>query len=144
MSLNKAVAEKYRNERDKRLRADGVAQYVIPSKHKEYTDYLHDPNVQIGTPINRPVEDGGRCKVLIVGAGFGGILFAVKLLKTGLRLEDILLVDVAGGFGGTWWWNRFVPPLLLQGCCSPPDVGCHMQIPRPDVRCGIVYLHAST
>jgi cation diffusion facilitator CzcD-associated flavoprotein CzcO len=47
-------------------------------------------------------------QLFIVGAGFGGLLFAVRLLQTGFCLSDeILLVDKAGGFGGTWWWNKY-------------------------------------
>ena len=42
--------------------------------------------------------------ILIVGAGFGGILSAVKLIQAGINLDDILIVDPAGGFGGTWYW----------------------------------------
>jgi cation diffusion facilitator CzcD-associated flavoprotein CzcO len=46
--------------------------------------------------------------VLILGAGFGGLLFAVRLIQTGaFTADDLLLVDKAGGFGGTWYWNRY-------------------------------------
>nr|A0A097ZPG2.1 RecName: Full=FAD-binding monooxygenase andJ; AltName: Full=Anditomin synthesis protein J [Aspergillus stellatus]BAP81864.1 AndJ [Aspergillus stellatus] len=53
-------------------------------------------------------------KVLIVGAGHGGLLFAVRLLQTGnFGINDILIVDEAAGFGGTWYWNRY-PGLMCD------------------------------
>lgn len=58
--------------------------------------------VSAGTPINRPVPNGGHSRFLIVGAGFGGILHAVKLIKAGYSADELLMVDPAGGFGGTW------------------------------------------
>lgn len=48
------------------------------------------------------MSDGGHTKVFIVGAGFGGITFAVRLIQAGFKPEDLLLIDTAGGFGGTW------------------------------------------
>jgi cyclohexanone monooxygenase len=47
----------------------------------------------------------GRTDVLIIGAGFGGLLAAVQLRKAGFA--DIVLVDVAADVGGTWYWNRY-------------------------------------
>ncbi|KAL2826225.1 hypothetical protein BDW59DRAFT_161063 [Aspergillus cavernicola] len=52
-------------------------------------------------------------RVLIVGAGYGGLLFSVRLLQAGFSLEDLILVDSAGGFGGTWYWNRY-PGLMCD------------------------------
>ncbi|KAG6359175.1 hypothetical protein INS49_012695 [Diaporthe citri] len=53
------------------------------------------------------LEDGQQVQVIILGAGFGGILFAARLVEAGIKPEDIRIVDVAGGFGGTWYWNRY-------------------------------------
>jgi cation diffusion facilitator CzcD-associated flavoprotein CzcO len=51
-----------------------------------------------------PVADGGHTKVLILGAGYGALLFAVRLLETGVfKANDIVFVDAAGGFGGVWY-----------------------------------------
>ncbi|KAJ6177846.1 hypothetical protein N7519_008307 [Penicillium mononematosum] len=72
------IQDQYDVERKKRLRPDGPAQYQK------------------------------KVRVLIVGAGIGGLLFAVRLLQSGfLRATEILFVDTAGGFGGTWWWNKY-------------------------------------
>lgn len=43
--------------------------------------------------------------VLIVGAGFGGLCAAYRLQAAGIG--DFLVLDEAGGVGGTWWWNRY-------------------------------------
>lgn len=52
-------------------------------------------------------------KICIIGAGFGGLLFAVRLLQSGLSREEIILVDSASDFGGTWYWNRY-PGLMCD------------------------------
>ena len=55
---------------------------------------------------NKPQEK--QVRMLIVGARFGGLLFAVRLLQSGFLYEtEILFVDTAGGFGGTRWWNQY-------------------------------------
>ncbi|KAK5111189.1 hypothetical protein LTR85_012238 [Meristemomyces frigidus] len=92
-----AFLQKYGEERGKRLREDGIQQYIDPSKSEKFAHFLDDPWIETGTPINRPVPDGGHVKVAIIGAG----------------PEDLLLVDPAGGFGGTWYWNRY-PGLMCD------------------------------
>jgi cation diffusion facilitator CzcD-associated flavoprotein CzcO len=37
----------------------------------------------------------------------------VHLIEAGFNAADIRLVDVAGGFGGTWYWNRY-PGLMCD------------------------------
>lgn len=58
-------------------------------------------------PRHDPVAASKHTKIVIIGTGYGGLLFAVRLLQSGILLEDILLVDAANGFGGTWYWNRY-------------------------------------
>jgi cation diffusion facilitator CzcD-associated flavoprotein CzcO len=43
--------------------------------------------------------------MLIVGAGFGGIGAAIQRRRCGD--DDFLLIEQAGGVGGTWWANRY-------------------------------------
>ncbi|KAI5358191.1 Putative FAD/NAD(P)-binding domain, FAD/NAD(P)-binding domain superfamily [Septoria linicola] len=105
--------QKYALERDKRLGRGGVAQYIDPKKSEKHKHLLDDPWIAAGTPVQQVVPNGGHCKVLIVGAGYGGILFAVELIKKGFQAEDIMFVDPAGGFGGTWYWNRY-PGLMCD------------------------------
>ena len=95
-----ALRERYRSERDRRLRADGNAQYVRTDGRFEH--YLDDPHADAGfarAPVVRSVD------VVIVGGGFGGLLAAARLVQAGI--DDFLIVDKAGDFGGTWYWNRY-------------------------------------
>ncbi|ROV88023.1 hypothetical protein VSDG_09189 [Cytospora chrysosperma] len=54
-----------------------------------------------------PLKDGDKTKVLILGGGFGALTAAIRLIQQGFDVNDIKLVDSAGGFGGTWYWNRY-------------------------------------
>jgi cation diffusion facilitator CzcD-associated flavoprotein CzcO len=95
-----ALREKYRQERDKRLRPDGNDQYVrVVGDHDHFLD---DPFA--AAPIDRePLFDD--VDVLIVGGGFGGLLAGVYLRKAGV--EGIRIIDNGSEFGGTWYWNRY-------------------------------------
>ncbi|KAL0567538.1 hypothetical protein V5O48_014461 [Marasmius crinis-equi] len=54
-----------------------------------------------------PIKGGDHIKFLIVGAGMGGILMAIRLIQEGFTAEQIRIVEAAGGVGGTWYWNRY-------------------------------------
>ncbi|KAJ0382442.1 hypothetical protein COL922a_012562 [Colletotrichum nupharicola] len=111
MALNK----KYTEEKEKRLRADGNGQYVELEKDERFRKLAEDPWVDHAKLNAQPpnLKDGDEVKVVILGAGFGGLLYAIRFIQAGLRAEDIRLVDVAGGFGGTWYWNRY-PGLMCD------------------------------
>lgn len=73
-------------------------------------DFARDPWIgheSSTAPRHDPLATSNHTKIVIIGAGYGGLLFAVRLLQSGIALEDILLVDAASGFGGTWYWNRY-------------------------------------
>ena len=53
------------------------------------------------------LKHGDKIKFAIVGAGFGGLLAAVRLLQQGFTSDQIRIVEAAGGVGGVWYWNRF-------------------------------------
>ncbi|MGD0117074.1 MAG: NAD(P)/FAD-dependent oxidoreductase [Candidatus Binatus sp.] len=94
------LREKYRAERDRRLRADGNHQYV--EVKGDFSRYLDDPYVEPGftrEPLNDAVE------VVIIGGGFGGLLAGARLREAGVR--DIRIIEKGGDFGGTWYWNRY-------------------------------------
>lgn len=44
-------------------------------------------------------------KVIVIGAGPGGICAAAKLIEAGI--EDIVVLEKSGGVGGTWNLNRY-------------------------------------
>lgn len=96
-----SVADKYAAERSKRTTGKGMAQYLDLRAKKTHLN--EDPWVEANTPVSQVVKDGGHVRILIVGTGYGGILYAVNLIKAGFKPEDLLFVDPAGGFGGTWY-----------------------------------------
>ena len=95
-----AVRAKYRSERDKRLRDDGNEQYQEVTGDFAYfvDDPYIDEVVQRG-PEKRDVD------VVIIGGGFGGMLAAVRLKQQGI--DDVVIIEKGGDFGGTWYWNRY-------------------------------------
>ncbi|MDP3674395.1 MAG: NAD(P)/FAD-dependent oxidoreductase [Novosphingobium sp.] len=95
-----ALREKYHLERERRLRSEGQAQYVRPSGGA-VADYAADPHMPV-TPREPVFED---LDVVVVGAGFGGILAAHHLAKQGV--SGFRNIDTAGDFGGVWYWNRY-------------------------------------
>ncbi|MCH7232231.1 FAD-dependent oxidoreductase [Glycomyces sp. L485] len=94
-----AIRERYAYERDRRIRPDGARQYR--SAAGEFGYYAKDPY----TPFTErePKTDG--VDVLVIGAGFGGLLASASLRDAGF--ESIRLMDEAGDVGGTWYWNRY-------------------------------------
>jgi len=94
-----ALREKYRAERDKRLRTDGNNQYVEIAG--SYSHYLGDPYT---APIERkPLTD--EVEVAVIGGGFAGLLIGARLREAGV--ESIRMIEKGGDFGGTWYWNRY-------------------------------------
>jgi cyclohexanone monooxygenase len=95
-----ALHHKYLAERDKRLRPDGIRQYV--EVKAEFSHYIDDPYVAPGF-TRAPVSDA--VQFTIIGGGFGGLLMGARLRDAGF--EDIRVVENGGDFGGTWYWNRY-------------------------------------
>jgi cyclohexanone monooxygenase len=95
-----ALRAKYREERDKRIRADGNEQYV--EVKGDFSRYVDDPHVEPGftrEPLHETLE------IVIVGGGFGGLLAGARLREAGV--QDLRIVEKGGDFGGTWYWNRY-------------------------------------
>jgi cation diffusion facilitator CzcD-associated flavoprotein CzcO len=115
-----AVAEieaKYNAERDKRLqeRPQGEAQFIDLTTSEKFKHLQDDPWVGLDEHTSVPVtiDISKPIKYLIVGAGYSGLLFAVRLLEAGAKLEELVIVDSAGGYGGVWYWNRY-PGLMCD------------------------------
>jgi cation diffusion facilitator CzcD-associated flavoprotein CzcO len=95
-----ALRQKYALERDRRLRLDGVAQYVEIAG--EFAGFAKDPWSDPGFTRD-PLSD--EVDVAIIGAGFGGLLTGARLRELGV--QSIRLIDKAADVGGTWYWNRY-------------------------------------
>src|SRR5471032_2184391 len=95
-----ALREKYRVERDRRLRADGNEQYL--EIKGAFAHYLDDPYVEPGF-TRAPLAD--EVEVAVIGGGFGGLLAGARLREAGVT--DIRIIEKGGDFGGTWYWNRY-------------------------------------
>jgi cyclohexanone monooxygenase len=93
------LRDRYRSERDKRLRADANEQYV--EMKGQFAHYLDDPYVEVQ---ERPALFD-EVEVAIIGGGFGGLLVGARLREAGI--EDLRLIEKGGDVGGTWYWNRY-------------------------------------
>jgi cyclohexanone monooxygenase len=95
-----ALREKYREEREKRIRPDANDQYVATKG--EFHHFVDDPYVEPGftrEPLNDEID------VALIGGGFGGLIMGARLREAGV--EDIRIIEKGGDFGGTWYWNRY-------------------------------------
>ena len=97
-----ALREKYVFERDKRMRKEGNEQFQQIDPNADFKHYLEDPYVTERLERD-PIEQD--VNVMIIGAGFGGMLTAAKLRNAGV--EDVKILEKGGDFGGTWYWNRY-------------------------------------
>src|SRR5215831_14939624 len=95
-----ALHARYLAERDKRVRPDGIGQYV--EVKADYAHYVDDPYVEPGF-TRAPVTD--EVEFAIIGGGFGGLLMGARLREAGFT--KIRMVESAGDVGGTWYWNRY-------------------------------------
>jgi cyclohexanone monooxygenase len=94
-----ALRRKYREERDKRLRPDGNAQYR--RLEGQLAHYLEDPY----TPFVAREPKTDHVTFAFVGGGFGGLVTGARLVEAGIT--DVRIIEKGGDFGGTWYWNRY-------------------------------------
>lgn len=95
-----ALRRRYAEERARRLRVDGIAQYVEMTG--AFARFAEDPWVD-GDVAREPLTD--EVDVAVIGAGFGGLLTGARLRQLGVR--SVRLIDRAADVGGTWYWNRY-------------------------------------
>jgi cyclohexanone monooxygenase len=110
------LRERYRRERDKRLRPDGMDQYREASG--ELSRFVDDD------PYAAP-DDGREAiseevDVAIVGGGFSGLLAAARLTERGVTTFRI--IEAGSDFGGTWYWNRY------PGAQCDTDAYCYLPL----------------
>lgn len=74
------------------------------------TDATTTPSTDLGP------DDVLEHDVVIVGTGFSGLAMAIRLVRSGRPLHDVLLLEKAGDLGGTWRDNTY------PGCaCDVPS-----------------------
>ena len=86
-------------------------------------------------------EDGARTsghhRVVIVGAGFGGIGLALRLRREGL--DDLVILEKEEDLGGTWFVNTYpgcqcdVPSLLYSLSEAPNPKWTRTFAPQPEI-----------
>ncbi len=94
-----ALRQKYREERDKRIRPDGNEQYIRLTGR--FAHYLDDPY----TPFVERAPRRDHVTFAFIGGGFAGLVTGARLKEAGI--DDVRIIDKAGDFGGTWYWNRY-------------------------------------
>ena len=95
-----ALREKYRHERDKRLRPEGGDQYATASGGlADFADV--DPHFPptVREPLSIDTD------VVIVGGGFSGLMAGARLKQSGV--EDFKIIEWGADYGGVWYWNRY-------------------------------------
>lgn len=124
------MQKKYEQEKKKRTRPDGDGQYVDLSVSEQFKHYREDPWLDDRSDTVT-INSGEHVKYLILGAGWGGVVYAAKLVKAGISASEIRIVDSAGGFGGTWYYNRY-PGLMcdVESYCYLPLLEDMDYIPR--------------
>ncbi len=78
----------------------GAADYI--AMEGEFSKYLED--VYSTEPIARDALTDS-CEILVIGAGFAGLLLWYKLRAAGFT--DVRFCEKGGDVGGTWYWNRY-------------------------------------
>jgi cyclohexanone monooxygenase len=96
-SFSAEEQEKYRQFKEARR---GAADYM--AMEGEFRKYLDD--VYSADPVPREALTD-ECDVLVVGAGFAGLLLWYKLSQAGF--DDVRFCEKGGDVGGTWYWNRY-------------------------------------
>ena len=94
-----AILARYIAERDKRLRAEGTAQYQ--QMQGVFARYAEDPY----TPREERAPKTDHVTFAFVGGGFAGLVTAARLHEAGIT--DVRIIEKGGDFGGTWYWNRY-------------------------------------
>ena len=85
-----------------------------------------------------PKESSHHVRIAIIGAGFGGIGIAARLVESGER--NFLILEKNAGVGGTWWLNRYpgcacdVPSNLYSFSFAPEPNWSQRFAPRTEIQ----------
>jgi cyclohexanone monooxygenase len=95
--FNAEEQAKYRDYKEARR---GAADYM--AMDGEFSKYMQD--VYSADPVPRDALND-ECEILVIGAGFAGLLLWYKLREAGF--VDVRFCEKGGDVGGTWYWNRY-------------------------------------
>ncbi|GMU47050.1 MAG: monooxygenase [Porticoccaceae bacterium] len=95
--FNAAEQAKYREFKESRR---GAADYM--AMEGDFSRYLKDLHSTAPVPREALTDD---CEILVVGAGFAGLLLWYRLREAGFT--DVRFCEKGGDVGGTWYWNRY-------------------------------------
>ena len=98
-----ALAQRYAEERDKRIRPDAESQFVQLSHDSPFANKYLEDDPYSETIERTPLKD--TREVIVIGGGWVGMLTAARLVQAGVR--DVRIVESGSDFGGTWYWNRY-------------------------------------
>ncbi|EFW99731.1 monooxygenase-like protein [Grosmannia clavigera kw1407] len=73
---------------------------------------------------DEPVENLRPLKVRVIGAGFSGILAAIRIPQK-LRNVDLVVYEKNAGLGGVWWLNRY-PGVACDIPCELTALACEV------------------
>ena len=93
-------AEEQARYRDFKEARRGAADYI--AMEGEFSHYLTDLYSDEPVPRDALTDE---CEILVVGAGFAGLLLWHKLQQAGYT--DVRFCEKGGDVGGTWYWNRY-------------------------------------
>ncbi len=94
------MRERYRKERNKRVRSEGTDQFIL--LEGRFAEFADDPYADAPAEREAVQED---LDFLAIGGGFGGLQVGAELRKRGI--DNFRIVEVGADFGGTWYWNRY-------------------------------------
>ncbi len=95
--FNAAEQAKYREFKEARR---GAADHM--AMEGEFSKYLEGVYSAAPVPRESLTDD---VEIVVVGAGFAGMLLWYKLQKAGFT--DVRFCEKGGDVGGTWYWNRY-------------------------------------
>ena len=95
-----ALRDKYRSERDKRIRSDGNEQYLEATG-----SFSHFSKDNRGGKFVEREPRSSEVDVVVIGGGFGGLIAGARLKNAGI--DDVILIEKGADFGGTWYWNQY-------------------------------------
>ncbi|KAF2745055.1 flavin-binding monooxygenase-like family protein [Sporormia fimetaria CBS 119925] len=101
------IFARYEEEKLKRVKSEGMDQYVDIGKSEKFKHFANDPSRRQPIPFARMSRVGWQ----------------PRQSSRGFKPNDFVFIDSAWGFGGTWYWNRY-PGLMcdVESACYMPLV----------------------